>query len=155
MRFDLIFMVLTFLILGSAAGKCQWWGSVELLGSGGLGSLNVERSIFEKQKWQLQGRVGLSWAPIDNNNGAVWVVPVMAHGLIGPAAHKVDIGLGQSFSVTTKGNFFLLMPLCLGYRFLPPNKKYYLRPAYTPLVSYLLDFQWQHWGGFTFGLQLK
>ncbi len=129
--------------------------SFELAGSGGLASVNFEKTILDKEKLDLNFRAGFSLFPVDPNNGTVLVFPIMFHAIYGQSAHKVDFGLGQSFSITTKGQSFILMPLSLGYRFEPIDKRYYLRASYTPLFSYVIDRQWQHWGGITFGYKLK
>lgn len=127
----------------------------ELAGSGGLGSLNYESKINKWGKFNLRWRVGLSYAPIDKNNGGAIVFPVMIHSLIGKNQHYLDVGIGQSISITTKGNFFFLMPLSIGYRLDNNTNRSFWQFSYTPIVSYLLDFQWQHWAGITFGLKLK
>lgn len=129
--------------------------SLELLGSGGIASLNYEQSILQKEPLDLKFRVGVSFAPIDRNNGTALAFPLMLHAVVGQSPHRLDVGAGQTFSLTTKGSFFLRMPLSAGYRFQPEGKRYYLRLAYTPILSYLIDFQWQHWGGFTIGYQIK
>ena len=129
--------------------------SFEIGGSGGLGSINIERPFLQKEKSSFSWRAGLSFAPIDKNNGFGIVFPIMVHGVFGQNAHKIDAGFGQGITITTRGQFFARMPLSFGYRFQPTDKRYYLRIAYTPLVSYLVDFQFQHWGGITFGYTFK
>lgn len=129
----------------------QQFFSFELAGSGGLASLNYEKSFLEKRNYAILGRVGFSYGPIDANNGGVLIFPLMAHAVIGPKSHKLDIGIGQTFSLTTKGHIFILMPSTFGYRYQPTSKNYYWRFAYTPIFSYLIDFQTQHWGGITYG----
>ncbi|NBR15285.1 MAG: hypothetical protein EBU01_12025, partial [Crocinitomicaceae bacterium] len=89
----------------------------ELAGSGGLGSINYEKHFFNKNKVDLTWRLGLSFAPIDKNNGFGLVFPVMVNALIGKKAHKLELGIGQGITLTTKGSFFILTPLVLGYRF--------------------------------------
>ena len=128
--------------------------SLELAGSGGFGSINYEKTFLKKEKFSANWRAGFSLTPLDKNNGTVLIFPLMAHGIIGKKAHKLDLGIGQSVSITTKGSPFVLMPLSAGYRYQNPNKKHYLRFSYTPIASYLLNFQWQHWAGFTYGLKL-
>ena len=127
--------------------------SFELAGSGGFGSINYEKGFIEKPQFQLIGRVGFSLAPIDRNNGSALVFPVMVHAVVGKNGHGLDLAAGQTFSMTTHGAIFLRMPLALGYRYQPLEKHYYLRISYTPIVSYLVDLQWEHWGGLTFGYQ--
>lgn len=129
--------------------------SIELAGSGGFGSINYERKLVEKQVFKLYGRLGMSVAPVDRNNGFALVFPIMVHGLFGENGHYADLALGQTLSITTKGSIFVRMPLGLGYRFQPIDKRYYLRMSYTPIVSYLVDYQFEHWAGFTYGYQLK
>jgi hypothetical protein len=125
--------------------------SLELAGSGGLASISYERNFLDKEVVDLHWRLGFSYAPVDKNNGGALVFPVLVHGVIGKNAHKLDVGLGQTLSITTKGRTFVMMPAVLGYRFQPTEKNYFLRLAYTPIISYLVDFQVQHWAGFTYG----
>lgn len=129
--------------------------SIELGGSGGLGSFNFERPFYQKNKLELTGRVGLSFAPIDRNNGTGIVFPLMINCLSGQNAHKFEAGLGQGVTVTTKGSFFLLTTGAFGYRYQHPQKNLFWRVTYTPLVSYLIDFQYQHWGGISIGYQFN
>lgn len=128
--------------------------SAELAGSAGVGSLNFETTMLIRNPVDLVFRAGLSFAPIDKNNGTAIIFPVMVHMLLGKADHKLDVGLGQAFSVTTRGSLFARMPFSVGYRFEPVEKRYYLRAAYTPIISYLFNFQWEHWGGITFGYRI-
>jgi hypothetical protein len=87
----------------------SWW-SFELAGSGGLGSFNYEKTFFDKPKTDLNWRVGFSVAPIDKNNGAVLIFPVMVHSIFGEGNVKPDFGIGQTISITTKGSPFFMMP---------------------------------------------
>lgn len=148
-------LLLTFslLALNLVFAQKHRYFSFELAGSGGFGSINYEKGFIEKPQFQLIGRVGFSVAPIDHHNGSALVFPVMAHAVFGKNGHGLDIAAGQAFSLTTRGSIFLRMPLAAGYRFQPLEKHYYLRISYTPIVSYLIDLQWQHWGGLTFGYQ--
>lgn len=139
---------------------------LELGGSGGLGSVNYEKSIraFETQPsdnefdlvqvrdraW-LCLRLGLGTSPIDKNNGWVIVTPIMVEFLIGQFNHKLELGAGLSPSVTTKGAFFIKSPLALGYRYCPINQNIFFRLTYTPIIAWLVDFQWQHWAGISIG----
>lgn len=128
--------------------------SFELAGSGGLGSVNYEQAVLDNEKFDLHFRAGFSFAPIDKNNGTALIFPVMLHGLLFEGPHKLDVGLGLTFTVTTRGSLYSLMPFSCGYRFEPTDKRYYLRASYTPIISYLFEFQWQHWGGLTYGYRI-
>lgn len=127
----------------------------ELAGSGGLGSFNFEKSFYVQEKVNYTCSAGLSLAPIDRNNGTGIVFPLLAHANIGQNAHKLEVAIGQGVTITTKANFYLLTTAVLGYRYQHPTKKFYYRVGYTPLISYLVDFQVQHWAGLSIGYTLK
>lgn len=124
---------------------------MEIAGSGGLGSLNYERAFLRKSHSEFTFRAGLSFAPIDKNNGTTLIFPIMVNSLIGKSSHKFELGLGQGISITTKGKLFALSTLALGYRYQSINSKWFYRLTYTPLISYIVDFQIQHWGGLSIG----
>ena len=128
---------------------------VELGGSGGLGSLNYERNFKSFEKFDLNYRAGLSFTPIDRNNGIVIGIPLLLNVVWGQGHWKGELGLGQGLSITTKGQPFILGLLNGGARYHPEGKRYYYRMNYTPLVSYLIDFQWQHWAGLSVGFWLN
>lgn len=123
----------------------------ELAGSGGLASFNCEKEFYKKKITEFTFRAGFSIAPIDKNNGIGLVFPIMVNALIGKTAHKFEVGLGQGITITTKGSFFILGTGVAGYRYQNPDKKWFYRITYTPLISYLVDFQVQHWGGLSIG----
>jgi hypothetical protein len=79
------------------------------------------------------------------------VFPLMANVMIGRTAHKLEAGLGQGITVTTRGSFFVLGTAAIGYRYQPEEKRIFYRVTYTPLVSYLVDFQVQQWFGASIG----
>ncbi len=145
----IMFLGCIFSPIATKAQTVSWW-SFELAGSGGLGSFNYENTFKDFTNVDLLWRVGFSLAPIDKNNGAALVFPVMIHTVAGNGKFKPDLGVGQTLSVTTKGHLFFMLPAAAGCRFEPENKNYYLRLSYTPIISYLIDFQIQHWGGFTY-----
>lgn len=124
---------------------------LEIAGSGGVGSINYERQFHQNGKTEFTWRLGLSVAPIDKNNGTAIVFPVMINSLVGNNSHKLELGLGQGVTITTKGSLFALTIASLGYRYQPENKNWFYRITYTPLISYLVDFQVQQWGGVSIG----
>ena len=128
---------------------------LELAGSGGLASLNYEQQFYRQKQTSLTWSTGLSLAPVDRNNGVGIFFPLMLHIVYGKNAHKGEVALGQGITITTKGSFFTLAIVALGYRYQFENSKWFLRVSYTPLISYLLDFQWQHWGGLSVGYFLN
>lgn len=128
---------------------------LELAGSGGFGSINYETNFYKKNNLELTWRAGLSIFPIDNNNGFAFTFPLMINTLIGKESHKLELGIGQGVTVTTKGSAFALGLATVGYRYQPLDKNLFYRITYTPLISYLIDFQVQQWGGISIGYTFK
>lgn len=128
---------------------------LELAGSGGLGSLNYEQQFKEFESWDITWRAGISLAPIDKNNGVGIVFPLMVNARIGEGASKLDVGIGQGMTITTNGAFFLLTTAAVGYRYQKPESNWFFKAAYTPLISYIVDLQVQHWGGLSIGYTLQ
>lgn len=139
---------------------------LELGGSGGLGSVNYEwMKIPENSKndstdvsaWARGVRLGTGFTPVDKNNGIVIVVPVMGTLIYhkNKSPHGVEIGAGLAPSITTKGSWYVKSPLALGYRYEAADRKFFYRVTYTPIVGWLVDYNWQHWAGISIGYKLK
>ena len=75
----------------------------------------------------------------------------MIHSIIGKNSHKLELGLGQGITITTKGHFFALTTASVGYRYQSETKKWFYRVTYTPLISYIIDFQVQQLAGISIG----
>ena len=152
-------LILFFLVNQIATGQSNIPHSksvfFELAGSGGIASMNLEKSFSQTKTAVFTWRVGLSLAPIDNNNGTGIVFPLMVNAIVGKHAHKLEIGAGQGITITTKGSFFALGTAAIGYRYQPPTKKWFYKLTYTPLISYIVDFQIQQWAGFSIGYNLN
>jgi hypothetical protein len=146
----LLFLLLFFLtpFISHAQQSAAYF---ELGGSGGLASVNYERYVIMDQPWQLTWSAGFSVAPIDKNNGTNLVFPLMVHGLYGKQQNWLEMGLGQGISITTRGAFFPVTIAALGYRRNWQERPFYFRVTYTPLISYIIDFQWRHWAGMSIG----
>ena len=123
----------------------------ELAGSGGFASINYEKTFLKKNNTDFTWRAGFSIAPIDKNNGVGLVFPLMVNAIIGKTAHKIELGLGQGITITTKAHFFMLTTAVIGYRYQREDKHWFYRASYTPLISYLANFQIQHWAGLSIG----
>ena len=124
---------------------------LELAGSGGIASLNYERIFYDKKYLDFSSRIGFSFAPLDRNNGTAIVVPIMLNLLVGQTAHKLELGIGQGLSITTKGSVFALFTPAISYRYQAEQSRLFYRLSYTPLLSYLIDYQVQHWAGISIG----
>ncbi|MEI7801114.1 MAG: hypothetical protein WCI97_00575 [Bacteroidota bacterium] len=128
---------------------------LELGGSGGLGSINYEKCFSQKDKIAFTWRTGLSFSPVDRNNGNAIIFPLMINSIIGKSKNKLELGIGQGISFTTKGSFFFLALADIGYRRQNPDKRFFYRITYTPLISYIVDLQVQHWFGFSIGYNIR
>lgn len=151
--YSIIFSLLVFSTLYSQDGKERSL-YFEVGGSGGLGSINYEASILNSlssENINYTWRAGLSFAPIDKNNGTGIVFPIMINSLIGASNHRLELGVGQGITITTRGSFFTLTTAVIGYRFDAKKSPLFFRATYTPLISYLIDFQVQQWGGLSIG----
>ena len=100
-------------------------------------------------------RAGLSFSPVDRNNGNAIIFPLMINSLIGKSKNKIEFGIGQGISFTTKGSFFALALADIGYRRQNPDKRFFYRITYTPLISYIVDLQVQLWFGLSIGYNIR
>lgn len=156
MKTKLALVILFLIPIGLVYGQQEKYLTIELGGSGGLGSINFEKEFFQNEKTRISFRTGFSFMPIDKNNGSVLIFPQMVQYRYGNGKHFALLGMGLTPSITTTlSGVYIRMPLSFGYGFEPPHKKYCFRMAYTPLVSFLFDLQWQHWGGVTFAYKLN
>lgn len=149
--------LLSFLLMAvvhSVSAQSGKYVSFELAGSGGIASFNYEKVFQSFGSDHFYMRYGISFSPVDVNNGTAIIFPIMFQSKWGGNGHYADLGIGQAITITTRGSGYIRMPLSMGYRFEPTDKRYYLRAAYTPIVSYLFNFQWENWAGLTFGYQL-
>lgn len=127
---------------------------LELGGSAGVWSMNWEQKIQKIEQHKLSYRIGIGFLPIDQNNGMLFTLP-FAISYVQGETHKWEAYLGHNFSLTTKGQFFGQLTPGLAYRYERPNKKLFYRLAYTPLLSYWVDLQYQHWLGISVGIKLE
>lgn len=142
--FFVIIILLVFLFVGTNQAAREDVLGVEILGSGGLGALTYE------SRWAQWGcSLGFSLAPIDRNNGVALVFPMHIRKFFLEGDHRFVLGTGQAITITTKGQYFLMGLLECGWMWKRKDSPWAVKLAYTPLVSYLVDFQWQHWAGFS------
>lgn len=156
MKFNVILVLYLSFICTSSFTQEPTYFTFDLGGVGGLGSINFEKTIYHQNKVAVAFKTGFSFMPIDRINGTSLIFPQMLHGIYGAKKHFMDVGIGLAPSFTTKfGGAYVRMPLSLGYRLQPEEKNFYWRIAYTPITSFLFDFQWQHWAGISFAYQLN
>jgi hypothetical protein len=119
--------------------------SLELLGNGGLYSVNFERMLSDT----LALRVGFAtW-----NSPAIFyegtppdrftTVPVTMSYLLGSGERKIELGGGVTFGRATRNRFsderkdfsFSSLTAIIGYRSQPPGRGYLFRAGVTPFYS--------------------
>ena len=124
----------------------------EIAGMGGLYSLSWERGIG-KQNWFVQPGM----AVYGTGKSTLLVFPVIFKKTFGAHAHRLETGIGQGITFAL-GQGFQVFPrgiLDIGWRFQKENSPWIFRASYTPMISYLIDLQYQHWGGISLGYQLN
>lgn len=128
--------------------------SLELGGSAGLGSINYEKAFREAAKHQLAFRIGISGFPIDRNSGFAFVLPFTLQARWGVRPHQLETAMGFNLSLTTRAKLFSQAIPAIAYRFQVEGRRLFFRLAYTPLISFIFNWQYQHWGGLTIGYDL-
>jgi hypothetical protein len=131
---------------------------LEAGGSGGFGSLNLDRLFYAKKNVRWSYRAGASYSPGNNNQGSTPVIlifPTLINFIYGKKDHFAEAGAGQSLALSSNPAIFSRLTLNAGYRFQRNEGGWFFRVSYTPLVSFIYDFQWQHWGGIGIGYTLK
>lgn len=131
---------------------------VEGLGHGFLYSLNYERLILNKGKYQLSGQVGISYYGKDSGIIPLWM-PISLNQTINFSQSKFfEVGIGKMLinDGVDYGNGVFVDNYQLeswifriGYKQYLKNDKFLLKIAYTPILLDKSDFI--HWGGVSFG----
>lgn len=123
----------------------------EVLGMGGLYSFSYERTFGAKQ-WMLQP--GLSFFVADSK--PLIIIPVMFKKAFGKGVHRFETGIGQGFTFRPDNGlkFFMRGLLLAGWRMQRNGSPWIFRAFYMPYISYLINVQYQHWGGIGIGYQI-
>jgi len=133
---------------------------LEVLGSGGYGSLNYEHAFFGKGMLGLHARAGISTYKLRDFElkfNPDIIIPVSASIIYG-RVHSIEAGIGQTFSSVSQINIEQFIPErknrlsatgILAYRVTFRKPSMVLRFAYTPIWEFYDT--WQHWGGLSIG----
>ncbi|MGV3585926.1 MAG: hypothetical protein ACO1OF_02895 [Adhaeribacter sp.] len=118
---------------------------LELLGNGGLYSLNVDRIITSKEMWMLAGRLGISYFNHSDPAKKQYVVlPMELSYLRGKSKHFLEIGYGATMMVgkdesytgeyaTAIYNYMeALNTFRLGYRYQQKDGGMFYKVGWTP-----------------------
>lgn len=112
---------------------------LELLGNGGLYSVNYERRF----KPNLYGRIGFcSFKSIDllspENGDRITTIPVMITYFTGQRVHHFEMGGGMLFGIINEKNglnTIIDLTAFLGYRYQAPGNGILIRIGFTPFLS--------------------
>jgi hypothetical protein len=134
---------------------------LELLGNGGLYSVNYDRWVHD----MVSVRVGASFISLgassssSSANISLFTMPIMGNFLIGSDSHKFEAGLGAllvyaSASATSgatsvfANGFGVAGTGTVGYRYSDPKGGFVFRIGVTPLFG---AGGFRFWGGLSFG----
>lgn len=133
---------------------------LEAAGTGGFGSINYERLVASKNKWQMALRSGLSTYNLRDFTNAFnpdLVLPMSLLGRYGKN-HHFELGFGHTTTFIVQTNQSTWKPertahlhahLILGYRYQKEQGGPMVRLSYTPLLEFYNHLR--HWGGISLG----
>lgn len=126
--------------------------TAEILGNGGVYSINYQREVIYFRSSRLFWSAGLSVFP---NASFIVTTPVSLNWQKPFGRHHLILGTGQVLILSaTKGGYIRGISR-VGYRFNFSGGKSFLEFAYTPFYSYFYNFQWDNWIGASFGWNLN
>jgi hypothetical protein len=130
----------------------------EIGGSGGLGSFNFDRIFYAQKANRFSYRLGISYSPSARYEGrtpTVIIFPTLINYIYGKKDHFLEVGAGQSLAIATNPAVFSRLTLNAGYRFQRNEGGWFFRIAYTPLISFMYDLQWENWAGIGIGYTIR
>jgi hypothetical protein len=142
--------------------------SFEALGNGLVYSLSYERFLGDWDAWPIGFRAGASFFTYKISDAAgsgnltLATLPLLASYYVGPARHKLQLGLGATLlyvsassdaaGVKYEGSdtgLGIAATGVVGYRYLPPGGGFVFGAGFTPLLRASKGFL--PWGGLSVG----
>ena len=124
----------------------------ELLGTGGLYSVNYERFLVNRNRFKTSVQLGIS--PMFRTSWNGLSIPISITELFSFKKHHLELGIGIApnfVSHENHGNSWeSLLNGRVGYRFQKPSGRFVFRAGYTPFL-YFPDNKFIHWGGISIG----
>lgn len=129
-------------------------------GIGGYGSLNYERVLLSRKKFNVGARVGISTYHIydyTNSMNPDILILTSLNGSYG-LNHKIEIAIGETTSNIVYADQINFMPyrktnfhthFSLGYKYQKNTRGLFFRIAYTPLFE--LNKTYRNWMGVSLG----
>jgi hypothetical protein len=148
---------------------------LELGGAAGIGSINIERHIWQRQSWELRGRLGLFILPHGNLTKVSnsYFYP-FGFSLLYGGKHQLEVSVGGLLThnndgflegTSKKGRWSLYGHGFLGYRWQLGNGSWFLKAGYVPLYHPEMKSasappigritgNWAHWASLGLGLDI-
>lgn len=132
---------------------------IEALGTGGLGSLNYERALWNKARFTTSARIGISTIHVHDFTRQFnpdLLVPIGVLACYGDR-FQAELSGGVAFTSIVYPDPEDFSPsrrgevqgwLAIGGRYLDPAHGWFLRATYTPIIEF---GTWRHWGGASIG----
>jgi hypothetical protein len=119
---------------------------VQVLGTGIWPTLGYERIILNKQKWQLNAKVGFAYYPIRSRGASPLIIPVELDQSLG-RKHHLDLGIGLTYAFgfdacedCDRGKSFVSSSFYssfrIGYKYKKPDGNLYFSFAVTPVIRF-------------------
>ncbi len=130
---------------------------VELLGNGGLYSINYDRLFTET----IGGRIGFMYFSSDRGliiltDVELFLFPVMLNFFLGSGNHRLELGVGPVFGTASAGIFGsettsgsgIFGTAVIGYRYQSTRGGLVFKIGFTPLIG---AGEFKPWGGMSIG----
>jgi hypothetical protein len=125
---------------GTAAPARDNAAYFELLGSGGLYSVNYERAVTRSVRVRVGAgswRAESFWSDAETR---IRTFPVMLQVVPGRGAHRLEAGIGllpgHSGRDVGVSSGFLSLIASVGYRYEPPQRRFIFRAGFTPFYGF-------------------
>jgi hypothetical protein len=124
---------------GRARGNAVYF---ELLGNGGLFSINYERAMTPSLRLRLGGATWTAQSFWSDAETRFATFPLMLQFVPGPGAHHLEAAIGvlpghrsRDHDVGGSGGFLSLTGL-IGYRYEPLGRRFLFRAGFTPFIGF-------------------
>ena len=113
---------------------------VELLGSGGLYSVNYERALTPSMRVRVGAAAWTAESFWSDAETGIQTFPMMLHVVPGRGSHRLEAGIGvlaghrdRDFS---ESRGFVSLIASIGYRYEPPQRRFIFRTGFTPFYGF-------------------
>jgi len=113
---------------------------VELLGSGGLYSVNYERALTPSVRVRVGAAAWTAESFWSDAKTRLRTFPLMLHVVPGRGSHRLEAGIGvlpgyRDHDFGASGGFVSLIA-SVGYRYEPPQRRFIFRTGFTPFYGF-------------------